>query len=84
MARHKFQNIKDMARYLDVIHVRDELNLTDRQRTIFNDIYLHGKSLAQIADEIHVSFSTVAHESVTIRKKLAQLPPVVFAPEEGE
>lgn len=71
-------DVKKLARYIDAVNVRDELNLTDRQKDVFNLLYLHGRSLLQIADSLNCSFSTIAHESSIIRKKMSSLPPLVI------
>lgn len=63
-----------LASYEEVLRVRDALNLTDRQRDIFNLKYIHGDSNQQIADKLFLSYSTVSHELVQVRDKLAHLP----------
>jgi len=73
------KELKTLASYMEVLKVRDSLHLTDRQRAIFNLIYLHGYSLAQVYDSLQTdkdlkqyacSESTIAHESSTIRRML--------------
>lgn len=65
--------LRALARYCDVLRIRDTLNLTPRQRRVFDDRYLHDMSQVQIADDLNVSLSTVAHESIAINRKLKLL-----------
>lgn len=74
------KELKALASYMDVLRVRDSLHLTDRQRAVFNLVYIHGLSLSQVywrfqtdkdLQQFACSESTVAHESAAIRRMLA-------------
>lgn len=71
--------LKWLASYEDVLRIRDSLNLTDRQRDVFNLKYIHGYSQQQIADKLHLSYSTIAHESSAIKSKLNNLTEAISA-----
>lgn len=76
------KELKALASYMDVLRVRDSLHLTDRQRAVFNLVYIHGLSLSQVywrfqtdkdLQQFACSESTVAHESAAIRRMLRYL-----------
>jgi len=54
----------------EIYKLRDNLFLTQRQLMVFTLKIERGISLDSIADELNVSYSTVAHESSIIRKKI--------------
>lgn len=63
----------DKFKYLtkqDLHNLRNGLLLTDRQKEIFNLKFEHGLSLEEISCKVNVSYSTAAHESSTIGKKI--------------
>jgi|GEM_PF-4159963 len=65
--------LKDIPTKADMIRIKDLLNLTDRQRTIFELKYERGLSFYQIADVLGMSYPRVSAESCAINKKLAYL-----------
>lgn len=52
------------------ITVRDALGLSDRQVLIYNAHIIHGRSLYDVADELELSYSTIAKESMEITMKI--------------
>lgn len=52
--------------------VKDELNLTDRQREIFSLKYSRGLRHIDIAEELKIHQDTVTEEMRVIREKLKQ------------
>lgn len=83
------KELKALASYMDVLRVRDSLHLTDRQRAVFNLVYLHGYSLTQVYmafqtekdfQRFACSESTIAHESAAIKKMLRFLGDPVRPP----
>lgn len=65
--------IKWLATYADIVAVRDRLNLSPRQKEVFNLRYLHDNTLVKIADTLGCSLSTIAHESSVINSKLRRI-----------
>lgn len=65
----KIKLIKDMDRE-ELGDIVDNTALTIRQTEIFYERYLRGSPLFDIADKLGLSYSTVAHESSLINKKI--------------
>lgn len=57
----------------DFDKLKDELALTDRQRTVFNMKYMQKKPIGFIADSLGFSTRTIDLELATIRKKIAKI-----------
>lgn len=83
------KELKALASYVEVLRVRDSLHLTDRQKAVFNLVYIHGLSLSQVywrfqtdkdLQQFACSESTVAHESAAIRRMLRYLGDPVRPP----
>jgi DNA-directed RNA polymerase specialized sigma24 family protein len=65
-----YKDVKALEAYMELLKVRDSLNLSDRQREIFDLRYHHGLSLLQISMKLNCSFSLVSKESMEIARKL--------------
>lgn len=52
--------------------IRDDLNLTDRQREVFVYKYSRGWRLLDIAEELKVHQDTISEDMKVIREKLKQ------------
>ncbi len=65
--------------YYAKVTVRDALGLSDRQVRIYNAHILHGRSLYEVADELGLSYSTIAKESMEITMRIQRY----FEPKPG-
>ena len=69
----KRKDIQNICLAEDVIRIRNSLNLTDRQKTIFDYYYIRGWCQQDIAEEINMTLRSVQREIRCIQKKLVVL-----------
>lgn len=65
--------VKEIASMSEFYALRDSLNLTDRQKVIFNYRYSRGWRMCDIAAELGYTEEALRDDMRDIRKKLAQV-----------
>lgn len=66
------KDVISIATMSEFNRVKDELNLTDRQKKIFHFKYARGWRYIDIAEELEIHQDTVASEMKIINEKLKQ------------
>ena len=67
----KRKDIQKISLLEDVLRVKESLNLTDRQKKIFDYYYIRGWYQQDIAEELSMTLRSVQREICRIQAKLA-------------
>ena len=71
MLAMKRKDIQNISLLEDVLKVKESLNLTDRQKEIFDYYYIRGWYQQDIAEELSMTLRSVQREICRIQAKLA-------------